>query len=421
MLNFIYYHRSECIGRSGAKNDRAREAGNINQSLLTLGRVITALVDHHVHVPYRDSKLTRLLQESLGGKAKTCIIATLSPSQSAVEESMSTLDYAYRARNIKNQPTVNQKLTKKVIMKEYFAEIETLRTQLLMTREKNGVYVDPQEFYNMENRIATQEAQLRECESALKLRTDECKQYKFEVDELNQKANRLSEELECKNIEIVAMKEEITSLRTDFHQAVRELKASEAVVVEQVETEKRLLFQSESLSQQLHDRDVQIAKLLDKISRLEAQEQQRLVQTNSFVSTIQGSHKQLTSQLEDLLVQSAEKNASLGQGIKTMLAQGHNTCNSLQLAVSKAVEVLLSSAGKSKEEMLTVCQQLEDGLKEGLVKSVDMLTQSKEGMQKWLGDAEMNMNNLQSYLAQQQIQVRAHHRFFMLNLITSFL
>ena len=77
---FWYISRSECVGRSGAKNARAREAGNINQSLLTLGRVITALVEHHPHVPYRDSKLTRLLQESLGGRAKTCIIATVTSS-----------------------------------------------------------------------------------------------------------------------------------------------------------------------------------------------------------------------------------------------------------------------------------------------------------------------------------------------------
>ena len=62
----VFELSSECVGRSGAKDDRAREAGSINQSLLTLGRVITALVDHHGHVPYRDSKLTRLLQESLG-------------------------------------------------------------------------------------------------------------------------------------------------------------------------------------------------------------------------------------------------------------------------------------------------------------------------------------------------------------------
>lgn len=76
---------SENIGRSGAVDKRAREAGNINQSLLTLGRVITALVDRTPHVPYRESKLTRILQDSLGGRTKTSIIATISPASSNLE------------------------------------------------------------------------------------------------------------------------------------------------------------------------------------------------------------------------------------------------------------------------------------------------------------------------------------------------
>ncbi|OQR99117.1 kinesin [Thraustotheca clavata] len=80
-LNLVDLAGSECVGRSGARNVRAREAGSINQSLLTLGRVITALVDKLPHIPYRDSKLTRLLQESLGGRAMTTIIATLGPGK----------------------------------------------------------------------------------------------------------------------------------------------------------------------------------------------------------------------------------------------------------------------------------------------------------------------------------------------------
>lgn len=76
---------SENIGRSGAVDKRAREAGSINQSLLTLGRVITALVDRTPHVPYRESKLTRILQDSLGGRTKTSIIATISPASSNLE------------------------------------------------------------------------------------------------------------------------------------------------------------------------------------------------------------------------------------------------------------------------------------------------------------------------------------------------
>ncbi|CAN0430252.1 unnamed protein product, partial [Laminaria digitata] len=114
---------SECVGRSGATNVRAREAGNINQSLLTLGRVITALVEHHPHVPYRDSKLTRLLQESLGGRAKTCIIATVTSSSDALEETLSSLDYALKAKNIQNKPVANQKLSKTHLLKEYAGEV----------------------------------------------------------------------------------------------------------------------------------------------------------------------------------------------------------------------------------------------------------------------------------------------------------
>lgn len=102
-LNLVDLAGSENIGRSGAIDKRAREAGNINQSLLTLGRVINCLVDHTSHVPYRESKLTRLLQDSLGGRTKTSIIATISPAFINLEETLSTLDYAHRAKNIMNR------------------------------------------------------------------------------------------------------------------------------------------------------------------------------------------------------------------------------------------------------------------------------------------------------------------------------
>lgn len=128
-LNLVDLAGSENIFRSGSRDGRAREAGEINKSLLTLGRVINALVEHSSHIPYRylplsyktfvcswsitvdlclcrDSELTRLLRDSLGGKTKTCIIATISPSAHSLEETLSTLDYAYRAKNIKNKPEV---------------------------------------------------------------------------------------------------------------------------------------------------------------------------------------------------------------------------------------------------------------------------------------------------------------------------
>ena len=162
-LNLVDLAGSESIKRSGAKDERAKEAAMINKSLLTLGRVITSLTasgssesaasgvgasaSEKQHVPYRDSKLTRLLQESLGGKAKTVIIATVSPSADCIEETRSTLNYAFRAKNITNMPQVNHKLTKKALIREYVEEIESLKNQLYAARSKDGFYV-PQETWN---------------------------------------------------------------------------------------------------------------------------------------------------------------------------------------------------------------------------------------------------------------------------------
>jgi kinesin family protein 11 len=129
-LNLVDLAGSESIGRSGAENKRAREAGMINQSLLTLGRVINALVERTQHIPYRESKLTRLLKDSLGGRTKTCIIATVGPAKSSLEETLSTLDYANKAKSIHNKPQVNQMMSKKALIKEYAEEIEKLKGDL---------------------------------------------------------------------------------------------------------------------------------------------------------------------------------------------------------------------------------------------------------------------------------------------------
>jgi kinesin family protein 11 len=148
-LNLVDLAGSENIQRSGAENKRAAEAGLINKSLLTLGRVINALVDRGSHIPYRESKLTRLLQDSLGGRTKTCIIATLSPAKSNLEETISTLDYAFRAKNIRNKPQMNQVVSKKTLLKEFTAEIEKLKSELIAARSRNGVYLTPETYEQM--------------------------------------------------------------------------------------------------------------------------------------------------------------------------------------------------------------------------------------------------------------------------------
>ncbi|RIA95018.1 P-loop containing nucleoside triphosphate hydrolase protein [Glomus cerebriforme] len=112
-FHFVDLAGSERLKRTAASGDRAKEGIAINSGLLALGNVISALGDpnkakYTTHIPYRDSKLTRLLQDSLGGNAKTLLIACVSPAEYNANETINTLKYANRARNIKNNAVVNQ-------------------------------------------------------------------------------------------------------------------------------------------------------------------------------------------------------------------------------------------------------------------------------------------------------------------------
>ncbi|XP_022617102.1 kinesin-like protein KIF17 isoform X2 [Seriola dumerili] len=126
-LNLVDLAGSERQSKTGATGERLREATKINLSLSALGNVISALVDgRSKYIPYRDSKLTRLLQDSLGGNTRTLMIACLSPADNNYEESLSTLRYANRAKSIQNRPRINED-PKDALLREYQEEIKQLR------------------------------------------------------------------------------------------------------------------------------------------------------------------------------------------------------------------------------------------------------------------------------------------------------
>lgn len=129
-LNMVDLAGSERIAKTGASGERLKEATKINLSLSTLCHVISALIDvKATYVPYRDSKLTRLLQDSLGGNTKTLMISNVGPADYNYEETLNTLRYASRAKNIKNQPKINED-PKDALLREYQDEITKLRQQL---------------------------------------------------------------------------------------------------------------------------------------------------------------------------------------------------------------------------------------------------------------------------------------------------
>ena len=118
---------SERIAKTGAQGDRLKEATKINLSLSTLCHVISSLIDpKSTYVPYRDSKLTRLLQDSLGGNTKTVMIANVGPADFNFDETINTLRYASRAKSIQNKPKINED-PKDALLREYQDEISKLK------------------------------------------------------------------------------------------------------------------------------------------------------------------------------------------------------------------------------------------------------------------------------------------------------
>lgn len=120
-MNLVDLAGSERVAKTGIDNkDRLKEASNINKSLHTLGRVIESLAEQaaskkQLQVPYRESALTRILENALGGNSKTTMICAISPANDNYEETLSTLRYADQTKKIKNKPLINESAVDKLI------------------------------------------------------------------------------------------------------------------------------------------------------------------------------------------------------------------------------------------------------------------------------------------------------------------
>ncbi|XP_027093251.1 kinesin-like protein KIN-4A isoform X1 [Coffea arabica] len=157
-LHLVDLAGSERAKRTGSDGLRFKEGVHINKGLLALGNVISALGDEKkrkegVHVPYRDSKLTRLLQDSLGGNSRTFMIACISPADINAEETLNTLKYANRARNIQNKPVINRDPITNEMLKMR-QQLELLQAELCA----RGGGCSPDEIQVLRERVAWLEA-----------------------------------------------------------------------------------------------------------------------------------------------------------------------------------------------------------------------------------------------------------------------
>ena len=269
-LHMVDLAGSECAKSAGGADvdpARERERKNINQSLLTLGRVITLLKAggkaKGERIPYRDSKLTRLLQESLGGRCKTCVIATVSPSIMSVDESLSTLQYAQAAVGIKNMVQANSMVK---------VNVDGVQRPSTANPASNGACA--QDWAELEIKMKYLEAQAEEAAAALARKhtevqglTERVELAEAKIVSEGKRADEAERALEAEKVAAAKAAAEAEAKRLELvaklEDARREIAKRDTLLAARRETERKLTSEARALLAAL---DADVAQAADTVS-----------------------------------------------------------------------------------------------------------------------------------------------------------
>jgi kinesin family protein 3/17 len=312
-LHLVDLAGSERLGKTEATGQRAKEGAKINQSLLALGNVISALVTGAKHVAYRDSKLTQLLQDSLGGNSKTVMVATLGPASYNYDETLSTLLYATRAKDIKNAPKVNED-PKDALLNQLKAQIELLKKQLADQNENancEGIEaniidkdflceVEAKHRKQMEELMASKSMN-EEQKAAMRARLDgeyeRQKQVKAESDDLQRKIQQMEQTVLVGGVNLV----------DKAKQQEEEIRAHESRMRRQQEEQNRLAD-----ARKQEDTEILMAE------RRYGSLKEELTEKSKKIEKIKGLVKHLEESIEDLQVQFEREKEVESQTLRTL-------------------------------------------------------------------------------------------------------
>ena len=283
-LNLVDLAGSERIKVSGATGQQLEESKKINKSLSALGNVIYALTDSkgRTHIPYRDSKLTRLLENSLGGNCRTTMIGMISPAECSFSESLSTLNFAKRAKSIKNRAIVNEDIDHNALIRQYENELKKLRKEL---EEKDRLLRDNNFIMELEEQKKEAERDKNEAIQALEEASIKYLQERDEKKKLENKIQLMNFQMipggqkisieETPQFQDLLQKHQIL-LEKDFQEKLDEIEQEREALAaskEQVDSYNKLLSRQRNimvgLTTSLNERDESIDKLQEEIEAYE--------------------------------------------------------------------------------------------------------------------------------------------------------
>ena len=343
---------SEKVSKTGAEGTVLDEAKNINKSLSALGNVISALADgNKSHIPYRDSKLTRILQESLGGNARTTIVICCSPASFNESETKSTLDFGKRAKTVKNVICVNEELTAEEWKRRYEREkekngrlkgkVEKLEAEL--ARWRAGEKVDPNEQVNMVDPMeaSTPNVDVMEVSAVVEAPTrtapnlallgsissDERARLEAEHERLFQQLDDKDEEINQQSQYVEKLKEQIMdqeeliansrrdyeNLQTEMTRIQQENESAKEEVKEVLQALEELAVNYDQKSQEIDNKN----KEMDTISEELQQKHASLNTTSTELQQLKDMSNHQKKRIIDLLGNLLRELSEVGQALNT--------------------------------------------------------------------------------------------------------
>ncbi|KAJ2352213.1 hypothetical protein GGH92_001388, partial [Coemansia sp. RSA 2673] len=368
-LNLVDLAGSENVGRSGAD---ARETSSINKSLLALGQVIAAVAKRSPHVPYRDSKLTQMLRDSLGGHTRACMIATIDTSQQSFPETVKTLKYASQAKDVRNKPIANKCVVRADIVDSLQKEIDKLRFDLKAARDGEGFYLTSDTYKALTEGAALANTQAE----GWKLRVD-----LLETEILKSRADAELQTTRIDQLERnnVAAAEALQESLAQQERLVEQLKAESLLTRAHAYHEQELGITARQLRTDLAESRSEGELLHDKTMRLADREQRNVEAATRVSHQAQADAEQVLAQADALGARAANHVGSLLAALQSRIGEdfdrslaAHVDTHTLKLrAELERVAETYHGESESKAGLIGVALEAADTLSAGLRSAVE--------------------------------------------------
>uniref|UniRef100_A0A665XFJ3 Kinesin-like protein n=1 Tax=Echeneis naucrates TaxID=173247 RepID=A0A665XFJ3_ECHNA len=416
---------SEKVSKTGAEGAVLDEAKNINKSLSSLGNVISALAEGTAYIPYRDSKMTRILQDSLGGNCRTTIVICCSPSSFNEAETKSTLMFGQRAKTIKNTVTVNIELTAEQWKQKYEREKEknkTLRNTITwleneLNRWRNGESVPVEEQFDKEKANAEVQAldniindkpastpnvpgvrltdvEKDKCEAELAKLYKQLDDKDEEINQQSQLAEKLKQQMLDQEELLASSRRDHENLQAELNRLQAENEASKEEVKEVLQALEELAVNYDQKSQEVEDKTKEFEAISEELSQKSSilssldSELQKLKEMSNH------QKKRVTEMMSSLLKDLAEIGIAVGSNdIKVISADGSGLIDE-EFTVAR---LYISKMKSEVKTMVKRCKQLESTQSESN-KKMDENEKELAACQLRISQHEAKIKSLSEYL-----------------------